>query len=530
VYAGADFNMNVIVEFVLKHGYSILFAAAFAHQIGLPLPGPLFLLAAGALAAAGKLGFVASIGLAVTACVLADWAWYEAGRRRGDKVLHFIHRLTRDPDYHDRRAKETFARFGLPLLLLAKFVPGLDAIAPPLAGTSRTSRLRFLACDAVGAAIYSCAYAGLGYVFSHDLNRAAAYASRAGIVFAGVGLSALCIYAGRKLVQRYRRTRDFGPVWVTPVDPMGLDSTVAQVAVTSCTVKRIRVMTTTLVVAAVTALGLGLDSAADDRNAHVTLPSSPQQLVAVTIANELKHAAAGIHLAYTASERDANKNRTKRIVETPNGDVSLTIAEGGRPLSPEELRDEKLHVRKLLEDAAARAAHRKKQQRDDAEEQTLLRSIPDAFIFEYAGVRADVEGDIVTVHFSPNPQFHPPSRESQVFQGMRGVMEISLPAARIVRIEGNIFQPVNFGWGILGRLNPGGRFLIEQAQVSNGRWEVTHTVLRFTGKVLLVKDLNIDEESHNTDFQAIPPLSLTDAVDFAAQRQVIGQNSARGFR
>lgn len=96
--------MNVIVQFVLKHGYSVLFAAAFAHQIGLPLPGPLFLLAAGALAAAGKLGFVASIGLAVTACVLADWVWYEAGRRRGDKVLHFIHRFTRDPDYHDRRA------------------------------------------------------------------------------------------------------------------------------------------------------------------------------------------------------------------------------------------------------------------------------------------------------------------------------------------------------------------------------------------------------------------------------------------
>jgi hypothetical protein len=109
-------------------------------------------------------------------------------------------------------------------------------------------------------------------------------------------------------------------------------------------------------------------------------------------------------------------------------------------------------------------------------------------------------------------------------------MEISLPAARIVRIEGDIFQPVNFGWGILGRLNPGGRFVIEQAPVGNGRWEVTHRVLRFTGKVLLIKDLNIDEESRNTDFQAIPPLSLADAVDFAGRAQVIGQNSTRGFR
>ena len=90
---------------------------------------------------------------------------------------------TRDPDFHDRRAKRTFARYGPALLLVAKFVPGLDAVAPPLAGTLRTSRVRFLALDAVGAALYACVYGGLGYVFSHDLNRAAVYVSRAGTAF-----------------------------------------------------------------------------------------------------------------------------------------------------------------------------------------------------------------------------------------------------------------------------------------------------------------------------------------------------------
>jgi membrane protein DedA with SNARE-associated domain len=199
--------MNVIVQFVVKHGYSILFASVFAHQLGLPVPGPLFLLAVGALAAAGKLGLVLALGLAVIACVLADWVWYEAGRRRGDKVLHFIHRLAQDPDAHDRRAKKTFARYGLPLVVLAKFVPGLDAVVPPLAGTSRTSRLRFLASDAVGAGLYSGAYAGLGYVFSHDLERAAAYAGRAGTVLAGFVFAVLSFCAARKLVQRHRLTR-----------------------------------------------------------------------------------------------------------------------------------------------------------------------------------------------------------------------------------------------------------------------------------------------------------------------------------
>ena len=195
--------MHAVFQFVLKHGYSILFGAMFAHQIGLPIPGPLFLLAAGALAAAGKLGILATLWLAVTACVLADWVWYEAGQRRGIKVLHFIHRLSRDPDFHDRRAQEIFAKYGPHLLLIAKFVPGLDAVAPPLVGTSRTSRVHFLVFDAVGASLYSIAYGGIGYVFSHDLDRAAAYVARVGSLLAGLAVATLSIYALRKLIRSH---------------------------------------------------------------------------------------------------------------------------------------------------------------------------------------------------------------------------------------------------------------------------------------------------------------------------------------
>jgi|SRR5664279_1619877 membrane protein DedA with SNARE-associated domain len=219
--------MNDIVQFVMKHGYSMLFGALFAHQLGLPVPGPLFLLAAGALAAAGKLGLVAVLVLAITACVLGDWPWYEAGRRRGDKVLHFIHRFARDPDAHDRRAKETFARYGPPILVIAKFVPGLDAVTPPLAGTSRTSRLRFLTFDVVGAGLYSCAYAALGYVFSHDLDRAATYAGRAGTVLAGLALAGLLVYVVRKLVRGYRLTRESRLGRITPSEPSESGQTVS---------------------------------------------------------------------------------------------------------------------------------------------------------------------------------------------------------------------------------------------------------------------------------------------------------------
>ena len=215
--------MNEIVQLVVKHGYSVLFGALLAHQLGLPVPGPLFLLAAGALAAAGKLGLVAALVLAIIAAVLGDWPWYEAGRRHGDRVLHFIHRLARDPDAHDRRAKETFARYGPPILVIAKFVPGLDAVTPPLAGISRTSRIRFLGLDAVGAGLYSGAYAALGYVFSHDLERVAAYAGRDGTVLAGLALAGLLLYT----VRRYRLTHKSRLVQATPSEPRGPGKTVS---------------------------------------------------------------------------------------------------------------------------------------------------------------------------------------------------------------------------------------------------------------------------------------------------------------
>lgn len=212
--------MNGIVQFVESHGYSILFAAVFVRQIGLPVPGFLFLLAAGALAASGKLLLFAVIALAISACVLADWLWYEAGRRGGNKVLHFLHRFTRDPDYHDRRAKKIFTRYGLPLLLVAKFVPGLDAVAPPLAGASHTSRPSFLVFEAVGAGLYACVYGGLGYVFSHDLDRALICVSRARTLFLALALAGICIYVGVKIVRRLRPIGGDRSRLLAPDDPL----------------------------------------------------------------------------------------------------------------------------------------------------------------------------------------------------------------------------------------------------------------------------------------------------------------------
>jgi membrane protein DedA with SNARE-associated domain/rhodanese-related sulfurtransferase len=205
-----------IVQLLVNHGYSVLFASVFARQMCLPVPATLFLIAAGALAGSGRLTLTIALSLAIIACLLADTVWYEAGRRWGDKILHFIYGLAIDPDSAVRRSKETFVRHGPRTLMLAKFVVGVDAATPPLAGLSGTSRTRFIAFDAIGAALWSGAYAGLGYVFGKDLDRAAAYAARLGTLWVGLVFSALAMYVGRRLIRWHCFVRESRMARITP--------------------------------------------------------------------------------------------------------------------------------------------------------------------------------------------------------------------------------------------------------------------------------------------------------------------------
>jgi membrane protein DedA with SNARE-associated domain/rhodanese-related sulfurtransferase len=208
--------VNVIVHLLVKHGYSVLFVSVFARQMWLPVPAMLFLIAAGALAASGRMTLAVALGLAITACLLADMVWYEAGRRWGDQILHFIYGLALNPDAASSRSKETFVRHGARTLMLAKFVVGLDAATPPLAGLSGTSLTHFIAFDAIGAALWSSVYVGLGYILGKDLDRAAAYAARLGALGVLVVFAALAMYASRKLVRWHRFVREFRMARITP--------------------------------------------------------------------------------------------------------------------------------------------------------------------------------------------------------------------------------------------------------------------------------------------------------------------------
>jgi membrane protein DedA with SNARE-associated domain/rhodanese-related sulfurtransferase len=158
------------VSTLLQLTYGGVFAAVTAQQIGLPIPSVIFLMAAGAHAAHRGMHPVIIVALSVVGCLAGDGVWFWIGRRWGSKALRVLCRFTGDPRNCSRNAKEKFRRRGLPLLSVAKFIPGLDAVMPPLAGAEGVPVTAFVAVDTAGSFLWSAAYVGLGYVFSKELG------------------------------------------------------------------------------------------------------------------------------------------------------------------------------------------------------------------------------------------------------------------------------------------------------------------------------------------------------------------------
>jgi len=205
-------------DFLVRHGYSVLFAVLLAEQIGFPLPAVPFLLGAGALAGMGKLDIAAAVGVALLSSALSDAFWFELGRRRGGKVLRHLCRLSLQPDSCVRRTEDTFARRGPNTLLVAKFIPGLNTVAPPLAGVIGMNRLRFHVLSSLGSLFWSGSWMLVGWSFRHQLDRIARAASvigvRLGLVFA---LSFLA-WLAYKWEQRRRFLRDLRVTRITPAE------------------------------------------------------------------------------------------------------------------------------------------------------------------------------------------------------------------------------------------------------------------------------------------------------------------------
>ncbi|HEX3800621.1 MAG TPA: VTT domain-containing protein [Verrucomicrobiae bacterium] len=152
-------------------GYLGVAGCVFLEQIGVPIPAFPALLAAGALSVSGEMNFALCLAIAIGASVLADSIWYVIGLSRGGKVLNLMCRLSWRPDTCVSKTKSFFSRYGTRTLLFSKFVPGLNTLAPPLAGMSNVRYGEFVAYDAVGALFWATLPLAAGAYLSESFKR-----------------------------------------------------------------------------------------------------------------------------------------------------------------------------------------------------------------------------------------------------------------------------------------------------------------------------------------------------------------------
>ena len=267
---------------------------------------------------------------------------------------------------------------------------------------------------------------------------------------------------------------------------------------------------------------------------------SAAELVRETVANEIKAASDTSHKHLFRSHKQMPRgSQTRLYVETNDSMAGITIARNDQPLTAQQQKAEQDHLAWL---ASSPAQLRKKHAREkEDEERTLrvLRALPNAFRYEYDGDETGAPGlgktgdPLKKLKFTPNPSYSPPTHVEQVLQGMRGYLLVDAAAHRIAAIEGTLFRDVTFGWGIIGHLDKGGHFRVQQADVGDGSWELTGMSLRMTGKILLFRGLSITTDEVFSDFREVPAdLSFTKGVDLlnAEQQKLAHEAESRAER
>jgi len=212
-------------------------------------------------------------------------------------------------------------------------------------------------------------------------------------------------------------------------------------------------------------------------------------------------------------------SQTKLLVETSEGMEGMVIAENGHPLNQQQRQAEIARVARFINNPDELRKKQKQEKEDTERINRIMRALPDAFLYEYDGTETGKEGlgkpgdELVRLRFRPNPSYDPPSHIEQVLTGMQGVMLIDANHCRLAQINGVLAKEVGFGWGILGHLDRGGTFLVEQGEVGDNHWEITHMQLSLTGKVLVFKSLVFKSNEVFSDFRPVPP-NLTFAQAF----------------
>jgi hypothetical protein len=238
------------------------------------------------------------------------------------------------------------------------------------------------------------------------------------------------------------------------------------------------------------------------------------QIVTQAVRTELAADAAdhSLWICYDV-DRKPDSNVEQWVAQTRAGTLHRVLERDGHTLSKA---DQQNAMESFIHDSSAQAKQRKGDRHDDDQATRMLSLLPKAFLWSVTGN----QNGRTTLHFKPDPNFHPPTWESRVFAAMEGDMVVDNAQHRIASLKGHLIHDVKFAGGFLGELKAGGTFDAERHELSKGVWQITETHVHIEGHALLFKSISEDEDDEKSKFTQLP-----EDISFgAAETQLLRQN------
>jgi hypothetical protein len=262
---------------------------------------------------------------------------------------------------------------------------------------------------------------------------------------------------------------------------------------------------------------------------------SPVQLVRQTVENEVSSNNNNLKFMFLDRKQTAHGSQTRLIVETRQATAGIVVTLNEKPLTAGQRRAEERRLEHLLQDPDDLRKKEKSEKEDEDRTERIIKALPDAFLYQPDGKEVGRQGvgkpgdELVRLKFRPNPSYHPPSRVEQVLEGMQGYVLIDPNKHRIARIDATLIKSVSFGWGILGHLDKGGHFLVEQGDIGEGAWEITRMNLDFAGKELLFKSFGVKSDETFGEFRPVPAdLTFAQGVELLKKQEAELDQSKEG--
>jgi hypothetical protein len=229
-------------------------------------------------------------------------------------------------------------------------------------------------------------------------------------------------------------------------------------------------------------------------------------------------------LRYRTRKVDAKSDTTREIIETRQGSVARLIQRNGQPITAAEDALERDRLNAMLASPSDFIKHHKHDSAARGYSMALVRKLPDAMSFTYVPGQpqpAYASSLQVVIDFTPNPAFKPSAMIENVLTGIEGRVWIDAESLRVTRIEAHVLRPVDFGWGMLARIYPGGSVEFEQANAGGDRWAYSHVSENLTIREMMVKTSQQRQSMDAGNFQILPaPVTYQEAVHMLLATQI----------